>query len=121
MEILSRRILELREGAKFSQLRLAREIGISQTAINRYEHGETTVSSKALLAYANFFDVSADYLLGRCDEPQGKLYDFQPEYIKSQLKNSDEWRDFIEMCFDPTSPMSARLKETLFRLAGGDK
>jgi transcriptional regulator with XRE-family HTH domain len=121
MELLPKRILQLRENAMLSQARLARELEISQTAINRYEHGDAAISAKALCAYADFFDISVDYLLGRCADPQEKLYNYQPEFIKSQLKNSDEWHDFIEMCFDPASPMSSRFKETLFKLAGADE
>jgi repressor LexA len=119
--MLPKRILELRESAMLSQARLSREIGISQTTINRYEHGDAAISAKALRAYTVFFDIPVDYLLGRCADPQGKLYSYQPEFIKSQLKNSDEWHDFIEMFFDPASPMSSRLKETLFKLAGGEQ
>lgn len=91
------------------------------TAINRYEHSEAAINANALLKYANFFDVSADYILGRCDDPQGKKYDYQPEYLKDKLANSKEWREFVEMCFDPNSPISSRLKESLFQLAEENK
>ena len=30
-------------------------------------------------------------------------------------------RRFIEMCFDPQSPMHEKLKETLFRMMEGDQ
>ena len=54
-----------------------------------------------LLWYAEYFDVSLDYIFGRTDKPQGT--------------------EFIEACFDPRSPMNAKLKELMFQLAeGGD-
>jgi transcriptional regulator with XRE-family HTH domain len=105
---------------KLSQLKLSKLLGISQTAVNRYEHGETAINANALIKYADFFDVSADYLLGRCDDPHGKKYDYQPEYLKSRFTDAKEWREFVEMCFDPNSPISSKLKETLFQMAGGD-
>ena len=117
MEIIAVRLLGLRENLKLTQQKLSKLLGISQTAINRYEHGETAINANALLKYANFFDVSADYILGRCDDPQGMKFDYQPEYLKNKLANSGEWREFVEMCFDPNSPISSKLKETLFQLA----
>jgi transcriptional regulator with XRE-family HTH domain len=121
MDIVSQRLLGLRENVKLSQQKLSKLLNISQAAVNRYEHGDTAINSNALLKYADFFDVSADYILGRCDDPQGKKYDYQPEYIKNKFANSDEWREFVEMCFDPNSPISSKLKETLFQIAGGEK
>ena len=121
MEIIAERLLSLRESLKLTQQKLSKLLGISQTAINRYEHGETAINANALLKYANFFDVSADYILGRCDDPQGKRYNYQPEYLKDKLSNSKDWRDFVEMCFDPSSPISNKLKESLFQLAEENK
>ena len=117
MDVIKQRLLGLRENLKLTQQKLSQLLGISQAAINRYEHGETSINANALLKYANFFDVSADYILGRCDDPQGKKYDYQPEYLKNKFKDTKEWREFVEMCFDPNSPISSRLKETLFQLA----
>jgi len=121
MEVMGKRLLSLRENMKLTQQKLSKLLGISQTAINRYEHGETAINAKALLKYADFFDVSADYILGRCDDPQGKKYDYQPEYLKDKLANSKEWREFVEMCFDPNSPISSNLKEMLFKLSEKNK
>ena len=43
---------------------------MAQTAIYRYEHGVTDVPNDILLWYADFFDVSLDYIYGRTDKPQ---------------------------------------------------
>ena len=115
--IMGERLLGLRENLKLTQQKLSKLLGISQTAINRYEHGETAINSNALRKYADFFDVSSDYILGRCDDPQGMKFDYQPKYLKNKLANSGEWREFVEMCFDPNSPISSNLKEMLFKLA----
>ena len=57
-----------------------------------------------------------DYLYCRTDEPQGKLYDYQPQALKEKTEQSQEMREFIEMCFDPKAPVNKRLKEALFRI-----
>lgn len=68
------------------------------------------------MKYADYFDVSMDYLYCRTDEPRGKLYDYQPERLKDKNIQNQELRDFIEMCFDPQAPVNKRLKEALFRI-----
>ena len=117
MEMIAERLLGLRQNMKLTQQKLSKLLAISQTAINRYEHGETAINANALLKYADFFDVSADYILGRCDDPQGKKYDYQPEYLKSRFTDAKEWRDFVEMCFDPGSPINYKLKEMIIQMA----
>jgi len=121
MEATSRRMLDLRTSINITQARLAKELGISQSAINRYEHNSAAVPDNVLLKYADFFDVSADYILGRCDAPQGKKYAYQPEYLTNKLANSGEWHEFVEMCFDPNSPINNRLKEMIMQMAGGEQ
>jgi transcriptional regulator with XRE-family HTH domain len=117
MEATSRRMFDLRTSINITQARLAKELGISQSAINRYEHNSAAVPDNVLLKYADFFDVSADYILGRCDDPQGKKYDYQPEFLTNKLANSDEWREFVEMCFSPGSPINNKLKEMIIQMA----
>ena len=110
--IVATRMKELREGMKMPQGKLAALLGVQQTAIFRYEVGQSFPPYQILVKYADFFDVSLDYIFGRTDKPQGKLYDFQPKF----WKDNKQMQDFIEMCFDPNSPANAKLKEALVRL-----
>jgi hypothetical protein len=57
-----------------------------------------------------------DYLFGRTDKPQGKLYDFKPRIV-----DNDEMRQFIEMCFDHNFPMSGNLKDMLLQMMKGTR
>jgi len=113
MKIVGERIRSLREGIKLSQAKIAKLIGTSQASINKYEALTSSPPLKILLWYADYFDVSMDYIFGRTDKPQGKLYEYKPKII-----NSEEMQQFIEMCFDPNSPMNDRLKQTLFEMMG---
>jgi transcriptional regulator with XRE-family HTH domain len=114
MTIIGERLRGLREGVMLSQTKVARLVGATQSSINRYENNVTNPTIKVLLWYADYFDVSLDYIFGRTDKPQGKLYDFVPK-----IENNDEMRLFIEMCFDPNSPMSGKLKDTLLKMMKG--
>ena len=117
MKEFGERIRKLREGVKLSQKKIAAMIGTSQVSINRYESGSGEPPMRTLIWYADYFDVSLDYLLARTDKPEGKLYDFKPK-----VEDNDDMRLFIEMCFDPDSPMSGKLKDTLLQMMkGGEK
>jgi len=109
MKVVGERLRFLREGVKLSQTKIAKLIGTTQASINRYETDLTSPPYETLLWYADYFDVSLDYIFGRTDKPQGTLYKYQPKIAE----DSEEMRRFISMCFDPDSPMNERLKNTL--------
>ncbi len=110
--IVAQRLTALREGVHLSQAKLATQFGIDQPAIFRYENALSFPPYDVLMQYADFFDVSLDYIFGRTDKPQGKLYEYQPKVIK----DNKQMRELIEMCFDPNSPANAKLKETLLKM-----
>jgi len=116
MELVGQRLRFLREKSNLSQAKLAELLGTRQSAINRYEHGQSAVPFPLLRHYADYFDVSLDYILGRCDEPQGKLYEYKPN-----LANDPEMRKFVEMCFEPGSAMNEKLKQTVLEMLGEAK
>ena len=115
MEI-GKRLRALREMLGISQQTLAVQLGSTQSSINRYENEQALPPSDLLLRYADYFDVSLDYLFGRTDMPQGKLYAFKPKHTPEK----DEMRRFIEMCFEPGSPANVKLKETLLSVMEGE-
>ena len=78
MNTVGERLKTLREGMKFSQKKMAELLNVTQPSINRYEHGQSVPSIELLIKYADYFDVSMDYITCRCDEPQGKLYQVKP-------------------------------------------
>jgi len=48
------------------------ELGMSQNTISRYETGAREADYETLLAFADYFNVSLDYLFGRTDNPEIK-------------------------------------------------
>ena len=71
MKKMGSRLKELREGAKISQSKLAEYANTNQSSVNRYESGKTTPPPEMLLWYADYFDVSLDYVYGRANDPRG--------------------------------------------------
>ena len=109
---VAERLRHLRESVKLSQVKMSEVVGVKQSSLNRYELNQASPTFETLTRYADYFDVSMDYIFGRTDNPQGKLYEYKP-----QIEQTDpEMKKFVEMCFDPKSPMSERLKETLLAM-----
>lgn len=65
---ISSRLRELRIESGLSQQELAKIVGKSQQAVNLWEKGVNDPGLDSLVKLANFFKVSADYLLGRIDD-----------------------------------------------------
>ena len=64
------RIAMLRKSRGMSQLELAKQLGVSASAVGMYEQGRREPSCQIIVALARLFDVSADFLLtGEVREP----------------------------------------------------
>ena len=70
------RLKELREEQRLSQDGLALKLNVSQSTISAYEVGDRTPDLETLIAIAQFFGVSLDYLAGQSD-------------LKQQIRQSD--------------------------------
>lgn len=92
MKEIGKRLRALRESLSLSQAKLAELLGITQSSLNRYENGQSTPTVEVFRKYADFFDVSMDYIFARCDKPEGKLYRYQPKVWKTVLRWSSSWR-----------------------------
>ena len=64
------RLKELRQARNISQLKLALDLHMNQNSISRYENGEREADYETLLRFADYFNVSLDYLFGRTDNPE---------------------------------------------------
>lgn len=65
------RIKLLREERKLSQAELADIVGLAQSSIGNYERGIRSPDADTIVRLANFFNVSADYLLCITDYDKG--------------------------------------------------
>lgn len=58
----------LRQESGLTQGQLGKNLGIGQATIAAYENGKREPHIVSLIAYADFFDCSIDYLVGRVDD-----------------------------------------------------
>ena len=61
---------ELREDRDLKQFAVASVLGIDQRAYSRYENGVNELPLRHLKTLCEFYQVSADYILGLTNNPQ---------------------------------------------------
>lgn len=66
----SSRLRELRKAHQYTQKQTAIAIGTTEQNFQRYERGTQQPTLPVLIALADYFDVSLDYLVGRSDDPR---------------------------------------------------
>lgn len=64
------RIRDLREDRDLTQKKMGEILSCSQRVYSNYERGELDIPTEILIKLADYYDVSADYLLGRTDNPK---------------------------------------------------
>ena len=63
-----KRIRELREDGDMTQKQVAEYLGMKQPQYNRYERGFRDIPTDVLIALADLYKTSTDYILGIVDE-----------------------------------------------------
>ena len=67
------RLQELRKARGLNQTQVAQEMSISQSTLSYWERGDYEPDNESLIALADFFGVTTDYLLGRDDQTKKDL------------------------------------------------
>lgn len=66
-DTIANRIKELREERNLTQIDLAKELNLDKSTIAKYETGKVEPSLSIVYLLIEYFNVSADYLLGLVD------------------------------------------------------
>ena len=64
------RLLELRKSRGYTQIKVALDLNLNQNSVSRYEKGERDAGYALLIQFAEYYNVSIDYILGRTDNPE---------------------------------------------------
>lgn len=65
------RLKELRKEIGISQKQFAKDFGVGQNTVSRWETGDRLLDSETLNSVAEYFEVSTDYLLARTNLKKG--------------------------------------------------
>lgn len=66
---LAEALKRFRKEQKITQKQAAIGAGVAERLYQSYEYGKVVPSATVLIALADYFDVSIDYLVGRSDNP----------------------------------------------------
>lgn len=66
-----KRIRELREDHDMTQRQVAAYLNMAQPQYFRYEQGYRDIPTDMLIALADLYNTSTDYILGRTDKAEG--------------------------------------------------
>ena len=91
----------LRKERNISQKQAATDLGVSQALLSHYEKGIRECGLDFLVKTADYYNVSCDYLLGRCAEPMGKAAKEAPAASGEDKDKLTEEQQEIGM---PTAP-----------------
>lgn len=69
-KIFSKRLTELRKQKSITMKELSEGVNITKSAVGNLENEYRSPSLETIVALANFFNVSIDYLVGRTDNPE---------------------------------------------------
>lgn len=83
------KLKEIRAKRNLTQQQVADYIGCSSVVYSRYESGTRQPSIEVLLRLADLFGVTVDILLGRPDQRDGSLSEYEIELLAA-ARNADE-------------------------------
>ena len=69
MQVLAKRLKALRENRRVYQRELAEMLGLTLRGYQCYETNQSEPKLATLIALADYYQVSIDYLVGRTDRP----------------------------------------------------
>lgn len=67
---IGNRLKEIRKENKLTQEKLAKILNTTKSVISGYEHGRYLIATPFLYTICKKYNISADYLLGKTDEPK---------------------------------------------------
>ena len=117
MKEVAERLRSLRESVKLSQVKMAEIVGVKQSSLNRYELNQASPTFETLTRYADYFDVSMDYIFGLCDDKRGRIVTVSPEGAEEYVRRKPDWSEFVEACFEPGSELNRKLKQMVLNMA----
>ena len=64
------RLKQLREKKNYTQQKVALDLNMNQNSVSRYENDEREAGYDQLVKFADYYNVSVDYILCRTDNPK---------------------------------------------------
>ncbi len=109
--VFSKRLIELRNKNNIMAKDIASDIGVSKQAFSQYEKQQSTPSADILIAIAEYFNISLDYLTGRTDNSD--ISDYNNDTIMT-LEESELLEDFRLLNKHEQNIIIGRISEMIY-------
>ncbi|QAY68141.1 helix-turn-helix domain-containing protein [Paenibacillus protaetiae] len=86
---IGNRIAKLREDRGWTQEQTAGKLGISRASLSHYEKNRREPDTETMAKFADLYQVTIDYLVGRTNNPQATLSEEVQGFV-DDLELSDE-------------------------------
>lgn len=87
--MIGNKIHDLRIQKHLTQTELSKILHVSQQTITKWENGKAEPSSSALAKISDYFNVSADYLLGKAEKNKSTVTDADLEDMLDNARSFD--------------------------------
>lgn len=101
------RLKALRVQKGLSQQQLGSFLNCSDVTVSRYESEKHDMDSSTIRRVCDYFDCSADYLLGRSPLPTADLSEEEAALLVAWRRSDDRARDMVRLALDPFREESA--------------
>lgn len=96
-ETIGNRLSKLRKSRNLNQVDVAEAIGVGRPYLSGLENGKKAGTPQTLLALADFYGVSLDYIIRGTHSPfSGSEQNCQPPYSAEELALVELWREMNE-------------------------
>ena len=104
------RISELRKKKGVTQKDVANFLGVTNKTYSAYETGRNQMSYEMLCKLTDYFDVSTDYLLGRCENMPSFLSESERELVDCYRTLDERGKKSVQnnMSFEVNQSKSVR-------------
>lgn len=90
--MLGQRISELRLAFGWSQVELAKRLGVAKQTVSNWENENIQPSIEMLTRLAKLFNVTTDYLLGLNDIPRISIEGLPPDVVAHLVQLIEDYR-----------------------------
>ncbi|WP_139995938.1 helix-turn-helix domain-containing protein [Paenibacillus paridis] len=97
---IGKRLAALRDERRWTQLQTAASLGISRAALSHYEKNRREPDSETLSRFADLFQVTVDYLIGRTSIPQQTLTNDVRSFVDHLELSDDEILNKYQLSVD---------------------
>lgn len=98
---------------QITMYKLSKDTGIPSSLLSNYKNGKRTPSSENIIKISKYLEVSADYLLGRTDDPNQKPGDINVKFDEFTYAYYNETKDLTDKQKQNMLEMARLFKKTL--------